>query len=194
MRRLLAAAVSALCALRVACGGSGNGGGAASGGCSEAREKRFVNDATREWYLFDDLLPATADLNAFATAQELLDALTAEARAQGKDRFFSFLTSRQADDAALLEGQFVGFGFRSHIEGDRLLLTDVYEGSPADEGGLVRGAEITHLDSGSGFASIATVLAEDPGLAEAFGPATEGVERGMRFLLPGGGSGEAVFI
>ena len=193
MRRLLAAAASAFCALLAACGGSGNGGGAASGGCSEAREKRFVNEATREWYLFDDLLPATATPDAFATAQELLDALTAEARAQGKDRFFSFLTSRQADDAALLEGQFIGFGFRLHIAGDRLLLTDVYEESPADEGGLVRGAEITHLDSGSGFVPIATVLAEDPGLAGAFGPATEGTERGMRFVLPGGGSAEAVF-
>ena len=194
MRRLLAPAVGALCALLAACGGgSGNGGGVGAGACSDTREKRFVNDATREWYLFDELLPATATPDAFATAQELLDALTAEARAQGKDRFFSFLTSRQADDTALLEGQFIGFGFRSHIEGDRLLLTDVYEGSPADEGGLVRGAEITHLDSGTGFVPIATVLAEDPGLAEAFGPATEGTERGMRFVLPGGGLAEAVF-
>ena len=123
----------------------------------------------------------------------MLDALTAEARADGKDRFFSYVTTRQADDAILQEGQFVGFGFRSRIEDGRLWLTDVYEGSPAAAGGLTRGAEITHLDSGSGFVPMSTVLEEDPELATAFGPATEGVERGMRFVPPGGAPVEAVF-
>ena len=87
-----------MCALLASCGGSGNGGGS-PGGCSDTREKRFVLDTAREWYLFDDLLPAGIGATDYATAAELLDALTAEARAEGKDRFFSYLTSRQQDDA-----------------------------------------------------------------------------------------------
>ncbi|HKX98915.1 MAG TPA: S41 family peptidase [Steroidobacteraceae bacterium] len=192
MPRLLASAAGIVCALIAACGGSGGEGGGPSG-CSAAREKRFVLDTAREWYLFRDQLPDGVDPDQYATAAELLDALTAEARADGKDRFFSYVTTRQADDAILQEGQFVGFGFRSHIEDGRLWLTDVFEGSPAAAGGLTRGTEITHLDSGSGFVPMATVLEEDPLLANAFGPATEGIERGMRFVPPGGTPAEAVF-
>ena len=192
MSRLAAAATGVLCALLAACGGSGNGGSASGGGCSDTREKRFVLDTAREWYLFDDQLPDQVDTADYATAADLLDALTAEARADGKDRYFSYLTTRQADDAILQAGQFIGFGFRTRIEGDRLWLTDVYEDSPAEEGGLARGVEITEIDSGSGFVPVATVLANDPELEEAFGPATEGTERGIRFILPGGGTAEAV--
>ena len=189
MSRLLASAAGVVCTLLAACGGSGDGG--SGSGCSDTREKRFVLNTAREWYLFDDLLPAAVDTDDYTTAAQLLDALTAEARAQGKDRFFSFLTSRQADDSLLQEGEFVGFGFRTRIEADRLWLTDVFEGSPAESGGLARGAEITEIDAGEGFVPVADVLAADPQLEEAFGPATEGVVRGLRFVLPGGEAREA---
>ena len=177
-----------------ACGG-GDGGGGMGGGsaCSDAREKRFVLDTAREWYLFRELLPVGVHADQYATAAELLDALTAEARAGGMDRFFSYVTTRQADDAILQEGQFVGLGFRSHIEDNRLWLTDVYEGGPAAGGGLSRGTEVTHVDSGGGFVPMAELLEEDPGLEQAFGPATEGFELGMRFVPPGGAPVEAVF-
>ena len=196
MPRLLASAAGIVCSLIAACGGGGGGDGGGNGGgssCSANREKRFVLDTAREWYLFREQLPDDVDPERYATAAALLDALTANARADGKDRFFSFVTTRQADDAILQEGQFVGFGFNSRIEGGRLWVRDVYEGSPAEAGGLGRGTEITHLDSGEGFVPMATVLAEDPELEEAFGPATEGVERGMRFLPAGGAPSEAVF-
>ncbi len=193
MDRLAASAAGVLCALLAACsGGSGSDGSGGGGGCSATREKRFVLDTAREWYLFDDLLPGQVDTDDYATAAELLDALTAGARAEGKDRFFSYLTTRQADDSIFQAGQFIGFGFRTRIEGDRLWLTDVYEDSPAEDGGLARGVEITEIDSGSGFVPVATVLANDPELEEAFGPADEGVERGLRFVLPGGGPEESV--
>jgi C-terminal processing protease CtpA/Prc len=193
MRRFAAAAAGVACTLIAACGGGGNGGGGSvSAACSAAREKRFVLDTTHEWYLFRELLPAGVGASQFATASELLDALTATARAEGKDRFFSYVTTRQADDAVLQEGEFVGFGFRSLIEDGRLWLTDVYEGSPAAAGGLTRGTEITHVDSGSGFVPMATLLEQDPELDEAFGPATAGVELTLRFVPPGGAATESV--
>jgi carboxyl-terminal processing protease len=192
--RIPTSAAAIVCTLMAACGG-GDGGKDGGGGsaCSDEREKRFVLDTAREWYLFRELLPAAVDADQYATAAELLDALTADARAQGMDRFFSYVTTRQADNAILQEGQFVGFGFRSHIDDDRLWLTDVFEDSPAAGGGLSRGTEITHVDSGNGFVPIATLLEEDPALEEAFGPATEGVERGLRFVPPGGAVSEAAF-
>jgi carboxyl-terminal processing protease len=195
MSRILASAAAIVCTLMAACGGGGGGGGGMAGGsaCSEARERGFVLDTAREWYLFRELLPDGVDADQYATAADLLDALTADARAQGMDRFFSYVTTRQADDAILQQGQFAGFGFRSHIENGRLWLTDVYEDSPAAGGGLSRGTEITHVDSGDGYVPMATLLEEDPDLAATFGPPTAGVERGMRFVPPGGAPDEAVF-
>lgn len=194
MSRLLASAAGLVCTLIAACGGGSGDGGGGNAACTDTREKRFVLDTAREWYLFRELLPEDLDAGQFATAGELLDALTANARAEGKDRFFSYVTTRQADDAILKEGQFVGFGFRSHIEDGRFWLTDVYEDSPAAGAGLSRGTEITHIDSGSGYVPMSTVLAEDPDLEMAFGPATEGVERGLRFVPPGGAPTEASVI
>ena len=187
---LLTAAAACASALIAACGGDGDGSMVPGAGCSAANQKQFVLDVTRDWYLFE---PATVNAGDFQTAQELLDALTATARAEGKDRFFSFLTTPEADSSFLQEGQFIGFGFRTSIQNDRLLLPDVFENSPAALGGLARGAEITHVDSGSGFVPMATILATDPDLELAFGPATEGVQRGLRFVLAGGQQMEAVF-
>ncbi len=188
-----ALSVTALSALAAACGGGGGGSGGPFTGdpCSAANQKQFVLDATREWYLFPELLPASVSTGDFPDAQALLDALTATARAQGKDRFFSFMTTPAADSSFLLEGQFIGFGFRTRISGNRLFITDAFESSPASEAGLRRGSEITAIDSGSGFVATATVLANDPTLSQAFGPATEGVQRGLRFVQPSGQQLEA---
>jgi C-terminal processing protease CtpA/Prc len=189
---LLSAVAACACALIAACGGGG-GGGVVPGGCSATSQKNFVLNAAREWYLFLDLLPANVNVSDYATAEDLLDALTATARSQNKDRFFSYLTTRTADSSFLQEGEFVGFGFRTRIEGNRLLVPDVYEGSPAAQGGLGRGSEITHIDSGTGFVPVATILQTDPNLEQAFGPPTEGVQRGLRYLRVDGQQFEAVF-
>jgi C-terminal processing protease CtpA/Prc len=187
--------VAGCAALLAACGGGGSSGGSVPGGgaCGATNQKNFVLNTAREWYLFLDLLPSTINVGDFATAAELLDALTATARAQNRDRFFSHVTTPQADSSFLQEGQFIGFGFRTLIDGSQLRVPDVYEGSPAEAGGLARGAEITHVDSGNGYVPIATILQTDPDLAQAFGPATEGVVRGLRFVLTSGQQVEAEF-
>jgi C-terminal processing protease CtpA/Prc len=191
-QHLLTVATALATAALVACGGGGSGGGITNGGpCSVTKQKQFVLDATREWYLFQSLLPASVSIADFTTPQELLDALTATARAQGKDRFFSYLTTPQADSSFFQEGQFIGFGFQSSIQGNQLFLTDVFEASPAADGGLTRGVEITAVDAGTGFVSMATILATDPNLEQAFGPSTEGVQRSLRFLRLDGQQVEA---
>lgn len=175
------------------CGGGGGGGGSGDSGggsvptaCSESARKQFVLGATREWYLFDDLLPAAVNTADFANAEALLDHLTATARAQGKDRYFSYMTTRSAETSLLGEGQFVGFGFRNRTDPvNRPLVIEVFESSPAAEAGLQRGDEITAVDSGNGFVPVAQLLAGGSTISDALGPAEPGVRRGLRLLRNG---------
>lgn len=65
--------------------------------CSATTEKNFVLSTARDAYLFLDLLPANVNVSSYATAADLLDALTATARGQNKDRYFSYLTTAAAE-------------------------------------------------------------------------------------------------
>ncbi|HSG82686.1 MAG TPA: S41 family peptidase, partial [Gemmatimonadota bacterium] len=177
-----------LAALLAACSGGGDSGGPfgpGGGTCGVDSQKTFVRDVTADWYLFPELLPASVNPANYTTAQDLLDAMTATARAQGRDRYFSYVTTRQADSSFLQEGEFIGFGFRIRVDGNRAFFLDVFESSPASEAALARGAELLAIDSGSGFVPLATVLNTDPNLSAAFGPSETGVTRGLRFRRNG---------
>lgn len=180
--------------LVVACGGgdsgtggnSGGGGGGGSTACSESARKQWVLDITREWYLFPELLPVSVNLDDFQTAEDLLDHLTATAREQDKDRFFSYLTTQTADNSLLGEGQFNGFGFRTRVEsGSRVFVLEVFESTPAAEAGMSRGDEIVAIDAGSGFVPVTQLLAGTDTISDALGPAEVGVRRGLRLLRSG---------
>jgi C-terminal processing protease CtpA/Prc len=189
-RPLSVLAATALLVSLAGCGGGGGGGGRGGGAtptaCSETARKEFVLAAAREWYLFDDLLPASVNTAGFASAEALLDELTATARQQGKDRFFSYLTTRSAEASLLGEGQFVGFGFRNRIDaGNRALILEVFEQSPASDAGVQRGDEIVAIDSGSGYVLVSQLLANGGTISDALGPPDAGVRRGLRLLLNG---------
>ena len=133
-----------------ACGGGGGGGGGgtivsppAPTACTVARRNQFVHDTTRDWYLFLDLLPASVDTSAYASPQELLDAMTATARAQGKDRGFSYVTSIAEENAYIQQGSQAGFGIRLRYDSVnlRLYIIESFEGSPAGDAGLAEGCE-----------------------------------------------------
>lgn len=192
LRSLLVLLGTGAATLLAACGGGGNGrgGGGGDGGgsgpCGETARKQWVLDVTRDWYLFPETLPATVDLAAYATAEGLLDALTATARGQGKDRFFSYLTTRAAENSLFGEGEFVGFGFRTRTDdGKRPLVLDVYEASPAAAAGLRRGDEIVAVDAGSGYVPVSQSLVGGVTITDLLGPATSGVTRGLRILRNG---------
>ncbi len=188
-RALTLVALSTLMTLMAGCGGGGGGGtgSGTDGPCGEATRKQWVLNVAREWYLFPDLLPASTDIAAYSTAEDLLDALTATARAQGKDRFFSYLTTKSAENSLLGEGQFVGFGFRSRTDaGNRPFVLDVFEGSPAATAGLQRGDEVIAVDQGSGFVSVAQSLADgSTTFTDLLGAADAGVQRGLQVLRNG---------
>lgn len=139
----------------------------------------------REWYLFPETLPATLDAAAYATVSDYVDALTTEARAQGRDRYFTYLTSIKSEDAYYDTGQTAGFGIRiqTDLVERRVFVVDVYDGSSAEGRHIKRGAEIFAVGPEGGvLRSVDSILAEggEEALAAAFGPATPGLRRAFR--------------
>ncbi|MEM7765462.1 MAG: S41 family peptidase [Pseudomonadota bacterium] len=164
-------------ALLVGCGGGSDGGSltgpeVGSDQCSIDGQKQFVLDSMRDVYFWNDLLPATVNLNDFATPEALLASLTS---VQPLDRF-SFINSAAADSAFFGEGQFVGFGFSTRQVADNdIRFTRVFGASPADLGGIRRGQRLLAVDG----RTVEQIQAAE-GLSEAFGPAEEGVVRVLR--------------
>ncbi len=182
MRRAPAVALAAVAVAAAGC----SGGGSPSDPCTPAYEKSQVLSAARSWYLFPDLLPAQVDPAAFATAADLLDALTAGARAAGQDRHWSFLTTAQASDQYFAQGQAVGFGVSLLLRGSRLLVAQVFAGSAASDAGFARGDEILAIGPGADQLVLVSDLVASGTLGGAFGPAQAGVTRVFRVLTAAG--------
>ena len=58
--------------------------------CSLSARKDWAAAQLREWYLFPETLPANLNPAAYASVDDYIDALTATARAQRRDRFFTY--------------------------------------------------------------------------------------------------------
>jgi len=115
------------------------------GNCSNTEQKQFVLDFMRAWYLWNDLLPANVDINAYAGPEELLAFLIT---VQPLDDF-SFITTAVQDQQFFGEGKFEGFGFGSRfVAADDLRLTRVFVDSPANRAvpPLARGQQILELN------------------------------------------------
>jgi hypothetical protein len=128
----------------VAVGGCGGGGSS----CDEGTRKDAVLSVARSWYLYQELLPALSAAD-YADADALLAALTAPARAAGKDRGWSFLMETQAYDQYYGAGQSTGFGWSLAPVGDAVhdvvayvVVRQVFAGSAAAQAGFVRGDRI----------------------------------------------------
>ncbi|EZP49259.1 Peptidase S41 family protein [Sphingomonas sp. RIT328] len=167
----------AMAAMLASCGGGGGGGSTgsigsvtptptatatptptASTGCSLRDRQDWVAAQLREWYLFYDTLPASLDPTPYTTVDSYLDALTATARSQSKDRYFTYLTSIKEEDAYYNSGSTAGFGWRFGLTSDlHLYVTEAFEGSPGLAAGVDRGAEI--LAIGTSASNLQTVSA-----------------------------------
>jgi hypothetical protein len=184
--------------LLAACGGSGsgNGGGTAQlppGGspgpaCALADRAAWAKAQIDEWYLFPETLPAALDPAGFQTLDAYVDALTATARQQGRDRFFTFVTSIAEEEAFFARGTTAAFGIRIETADDRVRVLDAYEGAPALAAGIDRGAEILAIGpTEAGLVDVAQLVAAGgSALTDAFGPAEAGVTRSLRVRDAGG--------
>jgi C-terminal processing protease CtpA/Prc len=203
-RAALAAALLALAPL-LACSG-----GSTAADCSPTSTKASVLATARARYLFDTLIPASGLDPAVETQSPaaFLDAITAEARAQGKDRHFSFLTTRTAATQYFDEGTSLGHGVGLRFQGTtQIFVTQVFGdaevpgGSPAARAGFARGDEILAIAPGTAPApsaagldapgyQVAAILAADataPGtLSAAFGSSEAGAVRDFRLRRASG--------
>lgn len=184
-----------------ACGGGGGGdtpappatGGspATPAGCSLNERKQWVIDSVREWYLFPETLPANIDSSRYTTLDELIDAMTATARAESRDRFFTYLTSIQEENAFLSSGESAGFGVRLGFDSAarRVFFIEVFEGSPAFDAELTRGNELVAIgEAGGNLRTVSDIMAAEGarGVSDALGPSTSGTRRILRIATATG--------
>ncbi len=196
----LATLVLVCLATLAGCGGGGGGGGSTAGNggggvsndpCSITARNQWVIDTMREWYLYPTLLPATVSASAYNDPQALIDAMTATARAQNKDRYFTYITSIAQENAFFNSGATAGFGIRLQYDSAnaRLLVTEAFEGAPALTAGIDRGDEITAIgNSTAALNSVAGLFASGgpQAVSDALGPSTAGTTRALRVVGPAG--------
>lgn len=201
MNRQRFGAVLGIVALLSGCGGGGgNTGGTGAGtgappttaACSLRDRQNWAAAQLREWYLFPETLPANLDPGAYTSVQAYIDALTATARSQGRDRFFTYVTSIAAENAYYASGNTAGFGFRVSADAAqrRVFISEAFENGPALAAGIDRGTEILGIGTSAGsIRSVADIIAAEgaAGISSALGPSTAGTTRVLR-IADGGSS------
>ncbi|MFZ4108863.1 MAG: S41 family peptidase [Polymorphobacter sp.] len=159
--------------------------------CSLRSRQDWAAAQLREFYLFPETLPATLDPALYTSVTTYIDALTATARGQGRDRFFTSITSIAEENAFFNSGQTAAFGIRLQTDSvaRRVFVADAYENAPAFAAGLDRGTEILAIGtSDTDLRSVDAIIAAEgaAGISTAFGPSTAGVTRSVRITDAGG--------
>lgn len=190
----------AIAVLLAGCGGGGGGGATAgstpptpptSSTCSLEGRQQWAGAQLREFYLFPETLPAGLSTAGYATVQTYIDALTATARAQGRDRFFTYLTSIAEENAFFNSGSSAGFGIRLSIDtgARRVIIAEAFENAPALNAGIDRATEILAIgDTPSSLRTVSDIIAVEgaAGITNALGPSTAGVARSLQISDAGG--------
>ena len=155
-----------------------------AGACSLGERQSWAAAELREWYLFPETLPATNPVGA-ANLSDFVDAMTATARAQRRDRFFTYVTSITEENAFFQQGASAGFGIRLSTDTAqrRLFIAEAFEGAPALAAGIDRGTEIIAIGtSAATLRTVDSIIATEgaAGITNALGPSTAGTTRVLR--------------
>lgn len=178
----------------VACGGGGGNSSPSTGGtptpspttstCSLESRKAWVLDQLRTYYLFPDLLDTGVNPAAYTTVQDYIDALVAPARALGRDRYFTYITSIQEENQLINSGASAGFGIRLAYDtsAGRVFVLEAFENGPAFAQGFDRGTEILSVNG----TSTASLLASGgpQAFSDALGSSNPGVTRTFTIRQP----------
>ncbi len=186
-----------------ACGGggsnnsSGNNGAAPTppstgGTCSLRSRQDWAREQIEEWYLFPDLLDLSVDPAAFNNINDYVDALVAPARAQSRDRFFTYVTSIEEENAFFESGSSAGFGIRLGYDtsANRVFVLEAFENAPAFDNGFDRGTEILALGNTTAtLEDVGTIMASEgpQGIVDRLGPSDADVTRSFRIQDRNGG-------
>jgi C-terminal processing protease CtpA/Prc len=117
--------------------------------------------------------------------------LTATARAQRRDRFFTYLTSIREENAFFSSGSSAGFGIRlaTDTNARRLFVSEAFEGAPALAAGIDRGTEILAIGTTeANLRTVESIIASEGagGVTNALGPNTAGTTRVLRITNAAG--------
>ncbi len=138
-----------------------------------------------DWYLFPETLPASLDPGQFSSLTAYIDALTATARAQRRDRFFTFITTISGENAFFNSGSSAGFGIRllADTTGTRIFIAEAFEGAPALAAGIDRGTELLAVGTtANDLRTVSSIIAAEGtgGVTNALGPNIAGLTRVLR--------------
>ncbi len=107
----------------------------------EKKVKSTIFQSMKEWYYWNDRLPADFNPNHFENYRDLLDQL----KYSQLDKW-SYITTQEAFSRAFT-GQNIGHGFGWGLdENENLFLTFVYKESPAGQDGWQRGWQIVEIN------------------------------------------------
>jgi C-terminal processing protease CtpA/Prc len=153
--------------------------------CSLRTRQDWAAAVLREWYLFPETLLASLNPAGYSNVSDYVDALTATARAQRRDRYFTYLTSIKEEDAYYNSGSSAGLGLRLATDPSRtrVFVAEAFEGGPALAAGVDRGAEIIAIGtSSSNLRTVSAIVAAEglDGVTDALGPDTAGTTRLLR--------------
>ena len=196
------AAVSLAALMLASCGGGGGSSSSAppvtvtptpsptptptpTASCSLSSRQDFAKAVIDEWYLFPNDVATNVNPSAYGDVQTYIDALLAPARAQNKDRYFTYITSIAEEEAYYASGSSAGYGVRLAYDpyNQVILIAEAYEGAPALAAGIDRGASISAIGtSGGSMRTIASIVAAEgtAGIIDALGPDEAGVTRVLR--------------
>ncbi len=174
-------------------GGGSSGGGTTTAGCSLVERQNWAFAQLNEWYLFPETLPASLSPAAYSTVDAYIDALTATARSQRRDRFFTYLTSIAEENAFNASGASAGIGIRLSTSATtkKAFVSEAFEGAPGLAAGLDRGTEILAIgDAPGSLRTVADIITAEgtAGVTTALGATTAGVTRTLRISTAGGGT------
>lgn len=196
MRTSKTALSLAMVAMLASCGG-GSGGSdnnnagtptptpPAANACSYTAQADFVRRVFNEWYLFPSLLNTNVNAASYSDLNDYIDALVAPARAENRDRFFSYATSIEAENAFFNGGASAGFGFRLVYDSSsrRVVVAETFDDTPALAAGIDRGTEILAIGTNQNNLQTVNSLFVTGGAAavnDALGPPDPGVSRVLR--------------
>lgn len=159
--------------------------------CTLSARQDWVLAQLNEWYLFPDLVAPNVNKASFTNLQDYIDALVAPARAQSRDRYFTYITSIAEENAFFQSGSSAGFGFRLGYDtvGRRVFVIESFEGTPALAQNLDRGTEIIGVGTTASNVQTVNALMASGGpqaVVDALGPNDPGVSRVLRVRDPGG--------
>lgn len=139
--------------------------------CHTSGQNLYVRDVMTELYYWYSFVPSVSPLR-FNSPEEYLDAV----RYRVFDHSFSYITSREANEAFFSDSQFVGLGLNTTFREGEMRVLQVFEGSPAGEAGLARGHRILEINGETIESLNARGLLND-----VFGPSQAGVEVEVAF-------------